>query len=191
MRAVAVTCAIAGLAVAIPMGCENLPGTPREQGAVAGGVGGAVAGAALWRGNPLLGALVGGALGAGGGYLIGAHVDRVRNNDSDAAVEAARRAETNPVTPEQARHAPTADVNNDGFVTMDEIIAMQQAGLSDEEMLRRLEATNHIFELTEEQENYLVQRGVSRNVVTAMRDINRETREQLLTERQDVIGRPR
>lgn len=173
-----------------PMGCQQLPGGPREQGTVIGGAGGAVAGAALARGNPLLGALVGGALGAGGGYLIGAHVDRVRNNDSDGAIEAARRAQTEPATAEQARAATTADINQDGFVTMDEIIAMDRAGFSDDEMLQRLRATGNIFELTPEQEEYLVARGVNRDVVVAMRDINRQEREQLLTERQDIIGQP-
>jgi hypothetical protein len=191
MRKHAVLCAISGMAILAPLGCEQLPGGPREQGAVIGGVGGAAAGAALARGNPLLGALVGGALGAGGGYLIGAHIDKVRDNDSEGAVEAAQRAQTNPATAEQARQAATADINQDGFVTMDEIIAMDRAGFDDQEMLRRLRATNQIFELTPEQEEYLVQRGVSAGVVSAMRDVNREQREQLLSERQDVIGRPR
>jgi hypothetical protein len=191
MQKHAVLCAITGFAVLAPMGCQQLPGGPREQGAVIGGVGGAVAGAAIARGNPLLGALVGGALGAGGGYLVGAHVDRVRSNDSEGAVEAARRAQTNPATAEEARQASTADINQDGFVTMDEIIAMDRAGFEDQEMIRRMQATNQIFELTPEQEEYLVQRGVNREVVTAMRDINRDQRDQLLTERQDVVGRPR
>jgi hypothetical protein len=191
MRKHAVLCAISGMAILAPLGCEQLPGRPREQGAVIGGVGGAAAGAALARGNPLLGALVGGALGAGGGYLIGAHVDKVRNNDSEGAVEAAQRAQNNPATAEQARQAATADVNNDGFVTMDEIIAMDRAGFDDQEMLSRLRATDQIFELTPEQEEYLIQRGVSTQVVSAMRDINREERDRLLSERQDVIGRPR
>lgn len=194
MHKQAAICAISGFALLAPfagVGCEQLPGGPKEQGAVIGGAGGAVAGAALARGNPLLGALVGGALGAGGGYLIGAHIDRVRDNDSEEAIEAARRAQTEPVTAEQARAATTGDVNQDGFVTMDEIIAMDRAGFSNREMLQRLEATGHIFELTPEQEEYLVQRGVSREVVTAMRDINRQERERLLSERQDVISQPR
>jgi hypothetical protein len=190
MRTCSLICAVAGLSCLGPLGCEQLPGGPREQGAVIGGAGGAVAGAAV-ASNPLLGALVGGALGAGGGYLIGAHVDRVRQNDRDEAIAAAQRAQTNPATAEQARQAETADINQDGFVTMDEIIAMDQAGFNDQEMIQRLEATGHIFELTPEQENYLVQRGVSPTVVNQMREINREQRDQLLTERQDVIGRPR
>lgn len=186
----AMICVVGSAALLAPLGCEQLPGGPREQGTVIGGAGGAVAGAALARGNPLLGALVGGALGAGGGYLIGAHVDRVRDDDGDAAIESARRAQTNPATAEQALQAETADINQDGFVTMDEIIAMDRAGFSDQEMIQRLEATDNIFELTPEQEEYLVQRGVSREVVNAMREINRDQREQLLTERQDVIGQP-
>src|SRR5437763_9607714 len=36
-----------GLLLSAAPGCENLPGNPKEQGTVAGGVGGAVAGAAI------------------------------------------------------------------------------------------------------------------------------------------------
>ena len=68
----------------------------------------------------------------------------------------------------------TADLNEDGFVTLDEVVAMDKAGLADREMIRRLERTQQYFELTEEQEQYLMDNGVSRDVVVALRTMNPE-----------------
>jgi hypothetical protein len=181
--------AVAG-AVAAGGGCEQLPGKKREQGAVIGGVGGAAVGAAVAKDNRLLGALIGGALGAGGGYLIGAQMEKVKNNEGDAAVQSARNGEQNPATPEQARNASTADINSDGFVTLDEVIAMKKAGFSDDEMLRRLRATNQIFELTSEQEQTLRNNGVSQNLINQMREINRAQRDELL-KNNSVVSRPK
>lgn len=190
----------AGLAGALALsplamsGCEDLPGTPRTQGAVIGGVGGAAVGAMLAKGNRLLGALIGGALGAGGGYLIGANVHKFGGNKEENQREAQRavdKAQSDPATPADVRRAATADLNNDGFVTLDEVVAMKQAGLSDGEMLRRLEATGQVFDLTTEQENYLRDRGVSRYVVQQMLQINHGERQRIIGERSDVIGRER
>jgi len=158
-------------------GCDSLPGDKKTQGAVIGGVGGAVAGGALAKNNRLLGALIGGALGAGGGYLIGSSLDKSDpNKNRDDAVRSEKRARDNPATADDARHARTADLNNDGYVTMDEVVAMSKAGLSDDEMITRLERTGQFFELNTEQESYLIDHGVHRRVVTAMRDINQDVR---------------
>src|SRR6266566_2283310 len=101
---------IASLALTPLAGCDSLPGDKKTQGAVIGGVGGAVAGGALAKNNRLLGALIGGALGAGGGYLIGSHLDKSDpNKNRDDAVRADRRARDNPATPDSARRARTAD----------------------------------------------------------------------------------
>jgi hypothetical protein len=172
------------------VGCEQLPGTKKQQGAVIGGAGGAAAGAVIGGSeHRVLGALIGGALGATGGYLIGAQTEKVRSNDRDGAVEANRRAESQPATVEDARNATTADLNKDGFVTLDEVVAMHKAALSDETMLARLRATDQIFELTAEQERYLLDRGVSRNVVNQMKEINRDARDRLLEGKSGVISR--
>src|SRR5258708_23932150 len=96
-------------------GCKELPGTPKQQGTAIGGASGAAAGAVIGGSqHRLVGALLGGAIGAAGGYLIGANSDRISGNDSDGAQKAVTRAQTNPATPEQARTAPTADINGDG-----------------------------------------------------------------------------
>jgi hypothetical protein len=163
-------------------GCKQLPGSPGAQGAAIGGAGGAAAGAAIGgEHHRALGAVVGGVLGAGGGYVIGANSDRIKNHDSTGADEAMRKAQTSPATPEQALNATTADLNKDGFVTMDEVVAMKRAGLSDQQTIDRLRATGHVFELTAEQQNYLRQNGVSDTVINAMPDVNREVRDRLLT----------
>jgi len=168
---------LAALLTAGTLGCKNLPGTNEQQGAVIGGVGGAVAGAAVGgehhRG---LGALIGGAVGAGGGYIIGANTDRTQHKDHSAAEEAGRAAQTNPATAEQARAAQTADLNGDGFVTMDEVVAMRQAGLPDQVMIDRLRATGQVFELTPEQQDYLRRNGVSSFVISQMSGLNRNVR---------------
>jgi hypothetical protein len=172
-----ITLLIASLALAPLAGCDSLPGDKKTQGAVIGGVGGAVAGGALAKNNRLLGALIGGALGAGGGYLIGSQLDKSDpNKNREDAVRADRRARDNPVTADEARRARTADINNDGYVTMDEVVAMAKAGLSDDEMITRLERTGQFFELTPDQERYLTDHGVSRRVVNAMRDINSDVK---------------
>jgi len=162
------------LLLGLAVGCDSLPGNKKTQGAVIGGAGGAAAGAVLSKNNRLLGALIGGALGAGGGYLIGAQVEKADDpDDRDEAIRASKEAEANPATAEQVKDAANADINRNGYVTLDEVIAMERAGLSDDEMIRRLRLTNQIFELTTEQENRLRNEGVSNGVLTAMWDMNR------------------
>jgi hypothetical protein len=162
---------IGSLGLAPLAGCENLPGNEKEQGAVIGGVGGAAAGAAISKNNRLLGGLIGGALGAGGGYLIGAHMNKVNDKKKDEALAANQKAQSTPATAADARNATTADLNNDGFVTLDEVVAMKDAGVSDKDMISRLKATQQYFELTSEQEKYLEDHGVDHKVVVAMRNM--------------------
>lgn len=171
---------IAAAATLIATGCQQMPGTPGEQGAAIGGVGGAATGALVGgEHHRLLGALLGGAVGAGGGYLIGANKDRITGHDTAGAQQAVQNAQAHPATPEMAANAPTADLNGDGFVTMDEVVAMKRAGLSDQQMLQRLQATGQVFELTPDQQAYLRNNGVSQYVIDQMPSINRDVRNQL------------
>lgn len=165
-------------------GCEALPEDRGTRGAVLGGAGGAAAGALIAE-DSLMGALIGGALGAGGGYLIGANWENITGENQEGAREAAREAQTDPATVQEVFDASDADLNSDGFVTMDEVVAMEEAGLDDGEMIERLEATDQIFELTAAQEEYLRDQGVSREVVTEMRQINQDRREEILEQRQE------
>jgi uncharacterized membrane protein YebE (DUF533 family) len=167
-------------------GCKDLPGDKKTQGAVIGGVGGAAAGALIGRDNALVGGLIGGALGAGGGYLIGSQLDK--SDDEHDARAANSRAERSPVDPERARDARTADINRDGYVTLDEVLAMQRAGVSDSQMIDRLERTDMFFDLTSSQRRYLRDNGVSERVVDAMNTMNPEVRREAQARLRDHRG---
>jgi hypothetical protein len=165
----------------VVLGCAELPGTREQQGAVIGGTLGTAAGAAIHEDNRLLGALIGGALGAGGGYLIGARTEWFDDpRGDDHARDAIRDAQASPATVEDARRSMTADLDGDGFVTIDELTAMERAGLGDEEILRRLRATGQIFDLSSGQEQALREAGVSERVIAEMQEIRRDRREEVL-----------
>ncbi len=157
------------------VGCSSLPGSDAQQGAVIGGASGAAVGAAVSKENRALGAVIGGAVGAAGGYVIGKNADKVTGHDSDEAQAASRKAEEAPVTAEQAKSAPSADVNSDGFVTLDEVVALKDAKLTDDQIIERLRATKQVFELTSEQKKYLADRGVSQDVIDRLTTLNRES----------------
>jgi osmotically inducible lipoprotein OsmB len=176
-------------------GCSNLPGTAGQQGAVVGGASGAAVGAAVSK-NRALGAVIGGAVGAAGGYVVGQNKDKILGSDNRGAEEASRKAQTAPVTPDQARAANTADINHDGYVTMDEVVALKAAGFSDNEIIARLQATGQVFNLTEDQKRYLLTQGLSQGVVDSMMVMNQTAVAQPPAPaetypNQDVIGRPR
>lgn len=172
------TALMGSLALAPVTGCSSLPGNDKQQGAVIGGAGGALAGALLSKNNRGVGALIGAALGAGGGWLIGANKDKITGKDKernrDEAVKASERAEKNPATAADVDKARTADLNDDGFVTLDEVVALRQANLSDDEIVTRLERTGQVFELTDFQEDHLRDRGVSDEVIREMRNMNQD-----------------
>lgn len=185
------TVGLAGALMLAATGCENLPGDEKAQGATIGGVTGAAVGAAVGGENRLLGALLGGAIGAGGGYLIGANWDKIRGKDSEGAQAASREAQAEPATVQDAQSATTADLDSDGFVTMDEVVAMERAGFSDDKIIERLRATGQVFELTAEQQSYLRARGVSDNVITQLATLNQNQTDVLRSESSErqVIGR--
>jgi hypothetical protein len=166
---------VAGLAASISVlpGCENLPGNEKEQATVIGGATGAAVGAAI-SDNRLLGGLIGGLVGAGGGYLVGANWDKIKGDDKESAQRAVEKAQNEPATAQEARNANTADINNDGFVTIDEVVALDKAGFSDDEVIDKLERTGQVFDLTQANEQQLQDQGVSRRVILAMRDMNRD-----------------
>jgi hypothetical protein len=164
----------ASIGLAPLAGCENLPGNKKEQGAVIGGVGGAVAG-------------------AGGrerkSWARGAHrrrAGRGRRVPRRRQVGQGRQGQEQDQgrcdqgfeeRPEESRHRSRRegfqhrDLNDDGFVTLDEVVAMKDAGLSDKEMIKRLQRTQQYFELSDEQVKYLRDHNVDDKVVTAMRDM--------------------
>jgi CHASE3 domain sensor protein len=58
---------------------------------------------------------------------------------------------------------------------MDEVVAMQKAGLKDRDIINRLKATDQYFELTSDQEQYLRDHDVDNTVIDAMRTMGNET----------------
>jgi hypothetical protein len=72
---------------------------------------------------------------------------------------------------------------------MDELVAMEKAGLSDDEIVQRLSASGQVFELTSQQRDYLREQGLSQNVLDQLPRINEQARERLATQ-DAVIGRP-
>jgi hypothetical protein len=134
-------------------------------------------------GNRLVGALIGGAVGAAGGYLLGAKTDWFEDDDGEReAREAIDDARRDPATVGDVHDSATADLDTDGFVTFDEMVAMEDAGLTDAQMLERLRATNQIFDLNAEQERALVAAGISPNVVNEMPRINQAEKMRVLAE---------
>ena len=178
---------LVGALCAVSASCQDLPGNERQQGAVIGGVGGAVLGHAI--GDGALGALIGGLAGAAGGYLIGAEMEKVDERSRDEARESIESAQYDPATPADVQNSSTADLNSDGFVTMDELVAMSRAGLDDEEILDRLDATGQVFELNASQEEALRDAGISSYVVNRMQELNQDGRDKLGLGQGEVLGR--
>ncbi|MDB5305409.1 MAG: hypothetical protein JWM97_2958 [Phycisphaerales bacterium] len=154
-----------------PLGCAVV----RQRAPVAQGPGDAAAEtAADAERRRVFAELTGGELGAGGGYLIGVPPDRTGGARSQEAINASRAAEQSPARPEDVHKSTTADLNGDGFVTLDEVIAMKRAGLNDGEIIRRLRSANELYRITPEQERYLTDRGMTGPVVQALEEMNHQ-----------------
>ena len=175
----------APLALAVG-GCSNLPGSGGQQGAVVGGASGAAAGAAIDGHDRVVGGLIGGLLGAGGGYLVGSRVDKSK----DQAEQAQQNARQDPAKPEAVNDSQTADLNGDGFVTLDEVQAMSRSGLSDEQMIQRLRATGQVFKLSADQQQQLRDAGVSDYVIRTMPTLNHEATSGMRDDGSDRISQP-
>ncbi len=142
------------------VGCSTAPGNSKQQGAVVGGASGAAVGAAVSKNNRALGAVIGGAVGAAGGYVVGGKTGPLDKRESkDNSASTASRT--------------TADANKDGFVTLDEIADMEKSGVTDDEMIRRIEATGLTFDLNDEQRKFLAEKGVSAVVIDRLPTLNR------------------
>jgi hypothetical protein len=147
----------------LSIGCQSMKSSARKSDNALEG-GGAIPAAAINR-RPALHDLVGGDLGIGGGFLIAAAPDKFQQHQHQQALDAAQKAEESPVPIQLVHNSDSADLNGDGFVTLDEILAMSRSGLTDREIADRLQKTHYVFRLTGQQERYLTDRGVSQNVV--------------------------
>ncbi len=168
-------------------GCSSKKG----QGAATGGAGGAATGAIIGTlaGGPLLGTLVGGAAGAGAGYLIGASQDKFAMQKSDEdrlkrdLADALTGARDDTITDEQVAKAVSADINNDGFVTIPEVLALQRTGYTDDDILQAVEEADVVLDLSRAQKGYLVEQNISTRVINGLDAINTDARQALARER--------
>ena len=162
------------LSVFVLVGCKNLPGGSKDVGTAATTEPAAVDRALADREKRGRGTLIEGLVGPGGGYLIGVAAKNSKAmRDSESAKAASDRARDNPASPGDVSQTSSADINGDGFVTMDEVIAMQKAGLGEEDLIDRLRRADQDYELTDVQERYLADRGVSQRVIRRMEEMNK------------------
>lgn len=143
-----VICAVVASMAMMVCGCQSSPNRAGE-GALIGGAVGAGAGAIIGHqsGHTGQGALLGGVLGALGGTLMGSQVQK---------------------PPQQASVTPVAQTANSQQVSIDEIITLAGQGVSDELIIDRITITNSKYSLTPAQVDILKQKGVSSKVIAAM-----------------------
>lgn len=152
-------------------GCATHTGT----GALAGGLLGAGAGAAIgsMTGNAGAGALIGSGLGAASGGLVGAGLDE--NDQRNAArVEAS-----------EARILSTTAASSPNPLAVNEIIQMSQSGVSEDVIITSIQSSNAIYSLSATNIVELHNQGVSDRVIQAMLDSAR--RPATVVRRQPVI----
>lgn len=106
------------------------------------------------------------------GTIVGALPEYVRNKDRAAARAASAEALMNPAMANQALIAPTADLNTNGFVTVDEVLAIKQSGATDDQLIDKLAATGQIFEVPPMLRNFLWGRGLEERTVATISQLN-------------------
>ena len=115
-----------------------------------------------------LSSLAGRVGGPGGGWIIAATPQHIDQHSLGSAEQANRQAEQQPAGPANVEHSDNCDLNGDGFVTMDEILALRRAGLTTDQLISRVRHTPQIFSLTDRQQQYLRDRDISQKVIDAM-----------------------
>jgi hypothetical protein len=155
----------AAVLAGVTAGCQNMPQVPVGDRTVLGGSAMA-AGAAIPADGALLSTLTKGS--DASALVVGADWQKIRQHASREAIAAANKAKTYPATAADVSKSPTADLNQDGFITIDELLALQQAGLRDNDIVDRLEHTRAYFEVTKDQERYLQEHFIKPAIVTAM-----------------------
>ena len=145
-------------------GCESKAGT----GAIVGGAGGAGLGAIIGHqsGHGGEGALIGGAVGAIGGGLVGHGMDE---SDKRKAAEQQRYDSYQDREYASRGGASSSESRYSGArVTKEEVVAWHKRGVDDAVIIDRIERSGTVFRLTESDEDYLVDQGLSDDVIDAM-----------------------
>lgn len=180
--ACAKTVSLSALLALTLAGCANLPYSPKTEAAVAGAAAGAAASALLTDDEGGMGTIVGALAGAGLGYVLASETDWFTNNQSQEShhhhsssshkrasfLEHLATARVQPATVASVYTDNDADLNGDGLVTMDEIVAMAHSDLSEDQVIARLKATEQVFFVSASQRQRLMSYGVSRDVVAQL-----------------------
>lgn len=106
--------------------------------------------------------------GPGGGWIIAASRQNVDQHSLGAARQADRRAQQQPAGMADIEKSDNADLNGDGFVTLDEILALKRAGLTSDQIIARIQRTPQVFSLSDRQQQYLRDRGIDQRTINAM-----------------------
>jgi hypothetical protein len=106
--------------------------------------------------------------GPGGGWIIAASSQNIQQTSLGSAQQSNRLAEQQPAGPADVERSDNCDLNGDGFVTMDEILALKRAGMTNEQLIARVRRTPEVFSMTDRQQQYLRDRGISQSVVDVM-----------------------
>jgi uncharacterized protein YcfJ len=135
----------------VASGC-SVPPTRADKGAALGGLGGAGIGALVGNavGNTGAGAVIGAAAGAITGAAVGQSLDDI---------EARNRAE---IEARLGRPAPP------GSVSIDDVVAMSQAGVDEEVMVQHIQIHGSTAPMTTADLIYLKEQGVRPRVIRAM-----------------------
>lgn len=158
---------------AILAGCAQLPYSTTTETTAGGAAIGAAVGAVLAEeDDTLLGVLLGGLAGAAAGHVIGARTDWFAEGNEQELSNVANDTLNDSITAADVYGSSDADLNNDGLVTQEELIAMADV-LGQSAVIDRLQATNQIFHVTPAQRQSLIQAGVDPDVVYRLEDINR------------------
>lgn len=106
--------------------------------------------------------------GPGGGWIIAASRQNIDQHSLGSAQQADRQAQQRPAGTGDVERSDNADLNADGFVTLDEILALKRAGLTSEQLISRIQRTPEVFSLTRQQQQYLHDRGIDQRTINAM-----------------------
>jgi uncharacterized protein YcfJ len=139
-------------------GCQSNK-TRVAEGAVIGGLLGGAAGGIIGNqsGNAGMGAGIGIAAGAVTGAIIGSQINKPQ---TEAKQKAEAKQETKNTAPAKTEEIKT--------LSMQQIVEFTKQGLTDDEIINKIKATNSKFNLTKDGIDYLKQQRVSQKVIDAM-----------------------
>lgn len=108
--------------------------------------------------------------------LVGATQEKIKAKDRAGAENAVRVAESYPALPSEVTPSRSADLNNDGFITGDELLALRQAGLTDAEILKKVEQAGQVLEVGGEEREWLWSKGFDEPFIDGLKGVNAAAR---------------